>query len=831
MTEIIQYERVPERSLRDFYYILFRHKWKVVLFFLAVITTVTAGTLLMPEVYQSDAKILVRLGRESVTLDPTAATGQVLSVSQNRENEINSELEILRSRELAEKVVDVFGPQAILEPQTQSEERPVRAAASNFSLHSVLSDIGLDDPVSAREKAVLKVLQGLNTEVLKKSNIIALSYQSTDPALAQKVLNRLLGLYLEKHIAVHRTTGSYDFFAQQTRGLRAQLSRTEQELRDLKNQTEVASLAEQRRILMERQGALQAQIEATDAALAASRAKVGAMQAKLAHLPEVIETGKTTGFPNYAADSMREKLYELQIKEQDLLSRYREDSIPVTEIRRQIAEAQALLDREKRERTQVTKGLNEAHQQVKKDLLAEEALLASLQAKSGALKEQFRNTKQELKKLNDAEVRIDQLERELGIQKANYRKYADNLEQARIDQALEMEKISNLSVVQRATYPVKSIKPRKKLNLALGLFLGLLGGLGLAFFSEYMDHSFKKPEDVQEHLQLATLAAIPRLPDNRLLAPVKRKVTEEATIRRVKLTRRSGKMHHGPRRPVIGLEKAPPAIDAQYEIFTDRGTVCITSPVTKIEPGAIRTRNSVYALEVLEHLSLDAVSRAVPLLPAAEADRKIEKTLWDTTEGVRDHFETLLSRLLHCKNGNGGSPRVVAVTSCHAGEGASTVASNLAVMLARRKEGRVLLADTGLQQTNGRPPTDKGLASIVVDSRGNKTLAMPKRGEDLDVLNNLAKLTESISFEDLLDLWRREYRYIVFDTPPVLEETAAVHLAKWTDGIVLVVEAERLRWEVAQRAKELLEASDGCVLGVVLNKRHYHVPDWLYKTL
>src|SRR4030067_3522912 len=93
-------EKIPERSLRDVYYILFRHKLKVILFFIAVIVTVTLGTFLASEIYRSDAKLLVRLGRESVSLDPTATTGPVISVGQQRENEIKSELEILNSKEL-----------------------------------------------------------------------------------------------------------------------------------------------------------------------------------------------------------------------------------------------------------------------------------------------------------------------------------------------------------------------------------------------------------------------------------------------------------------------------------------------------------------------------------------------------------------------------------------------------------------------------------------------------------------------------------------------------------------------------------------------------------
>jgi len=56
---------------------------------------------------------------------------------------------------------------------------------------------------------------------------------------------------------------------------------------------------------------------------------------------------------------------------------------------------------------------------------------------------------------------------------------------------------------------LRPIRPRKALNLALGLFLGVFGGIGLAFFSEHFDHTFKKPQDIEEKLKLPMLASIP----------------------------------------------------------------------------------------------------------------------------------------------------------------------------------------------------------------------------------------------------------------------------------------------------------------------------------
>ena len=76
---------------------------------------VTVGAIFVPKRYLSEAKLFVRLGRESVTLDPTATTGQSVAVDTTREAEITSVLDVLEGRIVLEKVVDALGPDVVLD--------------------------------------------------------------------------------------------------------------------------------------------------------------------------------------------------------------------------------------------------------------------------------------------------------------------------------------------------------------------------------------------------------------------------------------------------------------------------------------------------------------------------------------------------------------------------------------------------------------------------------------------------------------------------------------------------------------------------------------------
>ena len=75
------------------------------------------------------------------------------------------------------------------------------------------------------------------------------------------------------------------------------------------------------------------------------------------------------------------------------------------------------------------------------------------------------------------------------------------------------------------------------------------------------------------------------------------------------------------------------------------------------------------------------------------------------------------------------------------------------------------------------------------------------------------------------------YRFIVIDAPAALKDMTALRLAGHVDGVVLVIESGRVRWEVAKQTVDLLKQANANVLGVVLNKRRFYLPNWLYQRL
>lgn len=214
---------------------------------------------------------------------------------------------------------------------------------------------------------------------------------------------------------------------------------------------------------------------------------------------------------------------------------------------------------------------------------------------------------------------------------------------------------------------------------------------------------------------------------------------------------------------------------------------------------------------------------------------KSDAPLLDLPPKVREYYNTLRDRLMLSAESLSRPPRLLAVTSCYSGEGSSTVAANLAVTLSHH--GTVLLADANI----GNPAVHRifkislspGLAEslVTMDSQSVSRMAL-----NLDVLtagqlNGIApkKFESPHIVNELLSQFKRQYEFVIIDAPAVNETSAALRIGSLADGVVLVVEAEKTRWETVERVKNQLEQVNAKVLGVVLNKRRYPIPRFFYR--
>jgi uncharacterized protein involved in exopolysaccharide biosynthesis len=293
--------------------------------------------------------------------------------------------------------------------------------------------------------------------------VIEVSFKHKDPKLAATVVNTFANAYLEKHLKVHKNPESADFFEEQSKILKSKLIQTEARLKSFKEQHNVTDLDEEQRILLKQISDLRAELDRT--------------------LSQEIET-KSQIRPLRPHE---ERLVELELKEKELLTKYTPNSRLVRNVREEI-------------------------KMVRDDILfRNQAEHKAIDAKKETQIKQLAYYQNKLEKLNRIKMKLDHLKMAADVDRQNYLLYMTRFEETRISDAMDNKKISSVSLIEPALPPLKPVSPKVLLNVFLGIFLSVFGGLVLAFFAEYLDNSLEKPYDVERVLQLPVLASIPEL--------------------------------------------------------------------------------------------------------------------------------------------------------------------------------------------------------------------------------------------------------------------------------------------------------------------------------
>jgi Mrp family chromosome partitioning ATPase/DNA-binding response OmpR family regulator len=218
----------------------------------------------------------------------------------------------------------------------------------------------------------------------------------------------------------------------------------------------------------------------------------------------------------------------------------------------------------------------------------------------------------------------------------------------------------------------------------------------------------------------------------------------------------------------------------------------------------------------------------VSALTTKTLDLKMEKEMID----LYQHIETLLPKL-------GG--KVIQFIGSREGEGTSTITREFAKVMAIKSGKAVLLMDADFLAPSQHFYFDVEPAlSLEEVIRNGKSLqsALSQVGNTHLYLNLISKnkvstlkILHSARIDSFFDVLRKRYDLILIDSPPATVSPESLGLSSRVDGVILVVDAEATRWMVAESVKDKIAKNGGNLLGVVLNKKRYHIPDFIYKRL
>ncbi|SRR5579875_250942 len=494
---------------REFGYwkeLILRRRSTVVQVAAALFGLILLGTLLWPPVYRSTAKILIQDNRAQylVSSDLQPNTQQTaLTVKPVSEEDLNSEIELLTSTYLIKQAVAELTPPA-------SFTNPVSSA---FSMALSLPNLGYhllhETPtLTPRDKWALALERHLSSSPIKRSNVIEVSFRAHDPEWTHTFLVHLLNEYLAYHARISHDPQAEKFFQEQADALQAKLYASEDKLRAFQLQNGITDLQAQKQTMVNRLSDLEGQFQRTATELAGAREQVATLEAQLGKTPEHIDK-ETRSVQNLALSQLKPQVMQLKAERAELLARYQPTSQRIQEIDAKIAAAERILEREDHlEVNERSVDLNPVWVTVDTSLDEARVKADSLSASVKVLKDSIQEMHKRLDKLVNDAVSMERLQRQVMTDRDTYLSYVRKTEEARTAQALNLNKILNVSIAQPPTLPLRPVFPKVWLNLIAGLLLGFTLGIIVAYLEERQDERIFSPVTIAEVASLETIAIL-----------------------------------------------------------------------------------------------------------------------------------------------------------------------------------------------------------------------------------------------------------------------------------------------------------------------------------
>ena len=449
--------------IRHFINIVFKRKYIIILVFLSIVATVTFATMLKAPIFQANSKILVERERDN---EKSLLFGMNLNMALDKYDWVRSEVEIIKSTPVVMKVIENLR-------LDQTEFEDVHPEKKNRLLRAFLSRLKLEN--------------------IKDSNIIILSYESSDPEMATNIINNLVASYIDYRSQISQDSEAYQFFDSQINLAEQELNKLEQRHTQFKTSEDIISPETQQEILLTK-------LADYEKALTEVRTKRIGKEALLKVIKEQMVKGVEANIPvTESSDSpSREKfiaklkgeLMDMELKRDELLQKYTPKYEKVINLEQAIASTRKRIELE-----------------INQIIDSEETAIRALQAEEGVLVNTINALNGQIKKFAEKEYDFSRLSRGIDDNREVYSMLIKQREEARISQA-KLGRGVNIKVISPAIVPTEPIRPRKKLNVLLAIIFGLVSSFGSALFVESIDQSLSSPEQIENYLALPVWGSI-----------------------------------------------------------------------------------------------------------------------------------------------------------------------------------------------------------------------------------------------------------------------------------------------------------------------------------
>jgi capsular exopolysaccharide synthesis family protein len=711
---------MKEIHLRDYWRIISKRRWTVITVFIIILVTTTIVTLRKTPIYKATIKLQIDSENPNVI-----SIDEVMNVSPSDRDYNQTQYKLLQSRKLAKAVIQELqldkSPEFISEGGGEpSALNPIRILSSIFGAGDGPSAPEGED-TAKMSKLITAFLKRLKVEPERNTRLVNVSFTGKSPEIITRIANSHARLFIEQNLLLKATasTEAIEWLDQHLGQLKKKVEESEADLHRYKEENKIVSLEEKQNIIVQRLSELntavtQAKTERISLETLYNQIiKYAGKEAVIESLPSVIN--------NKLIQELKAKYITLQAEHRKVSQKLGNKHPHIIEI---TSEMRIIRDKIQSEVKKIINSIKTEYEIA----LAQETVL----------KEALEEQKKEAMELNQKAIRYGVLKREAESNAQVFNMVLNRLKETDLTRGL---KASNIRIIDPAEVPQRPIKPNKGLNIFLAAIVGLMGGIALALFVEYLDDTVKTPEDLKRYFDIPFLGPIP---------------------------------HHDFEQHKI--QKYP---------------------------------------ELITH--------------------------FDPKSRISEAYKGLRTSILFSMPGEGG--KSILVTSAGPKEGKSLTVANLAITLGQTGN-RVCILDCDMRKPRlhkiFRIPDEPGLSSILVGQATPDQVIQNGFIPGVKVVPcgqkppNPSELLGSTRMQVLIKTLKKDYDYIIIDSPPLAAVTDSMLLARISDGICLVIKGGDTSREVISRGVDLLINAHANILGAVINnidvakKTYYYYYQYYY---
>ena len=453
-----------EFDLRHYWRLLLKHKWTIMTVFVITLGFSAVSSLQKPAVYTASA--LIEINRD--TMQVLNFEGSTDSYYYD-EKFYQTQYELLKSRALAEDVIEelhladnpIFNPGAG-DPDSNAET----------------------DAVANRNRALVGTLLGnLTVEPIELSKLVRISYSSSDPALAAKIINTVANVFIRSSLDRRFDAASYakHFLQERLVQVKAKLEDSEKKLAAFEQEQDILKTGDQETLAS-------SQLKGIAEALMIAENERIAAESIFHQSKKTRGHGFTLFLENPVISELKQTKALLQSEYEDRLRIFKPDYPDMKQLRSRMDVIDARITAE------------------------EDAIRASLQGdyettmrKESMLRQQHDELKKKFARLRDSRSEGNILYREVESNRLMYEGLLQRMKEVSVADGVVM---NNISIVDAADPGIRS-GPNRRREIIMGAIMGLLGGIGLAFLFEFLDVTIKLPEDLERASKLPVLGILP----------------------------------------------------------------------------------------------------------------------------------------------------------------------------------------------------------------------------------------------------------------------------------------------------------------------------------